>query len=156
MLSLLCQDAARRGTRLAVACLVLLLAILPGCATQSPQAAGRGDVEVTLRLANAGDEPLRCAILFGHWVEQDLGRVPPGDTLDVVLRRQSPDGGLFVPRGADGRPMMVENLICGPLAGWWEGRADVTLLPLRAGRDLRYDATCAVATEARCRAPVAR
>ncbi len=145
-----------RRRPLVAAGLAWLLAASPGCAFHSPPAAGHDDVEVTLRLANAGDEPLRCGILFGHWVEQDLGRVPPGGALDIVLRRQSADGGLFVPRAADGRRMMVENLICGPLAGWWERRADVTLLPLRAGKAVHFDATCAVGTRTRCSAPVAQ
>lgn len=142
--------------RLVAAGLAWLLAALPGCAVYSPPTAGQDDVEVTLTLANAGGEPLRCGILFGHWVEQDLGRVLPGDALDIVLRRQAADGGLFVPRAADGRRMMVENLICGPLDGWWERRADVPLLPLRAGRALHYDAVCSFEARARCDGPVPR
>ena len=111
---------------------VLATGLLRGCAGSAP---------VELMVANNAAEPMRCAIFFGHWVERDAGVIPPGGTLRVALRRQPDDGALYVARD-DGRRMMVENLICGPLDGWWERRADVPLLPIRAGGERTFSAAC--------------
>ena len=49
--------------------------------------------------------------------------------------------------------MMIESLVCGPLQDWWERRADISLLPLRAGAERRFDASCIMADRARCTEP---
>jgi hypothetical protein len=61
---------------------------------------------------------------------------------------------LFV-RREDGRKMMVENLVCGPIDAWWERRADVSLLPLRAGQDQDFVAFCRTDGGFECFGPTA-
>lgn len=141
--------------RILSSCAAALLALaVAGCTTHPWPSAGAADVTVTLAVANDGDEALRCTILFGHWVEQGAGTIALGGLLEVAFRRQGSDGALYVPR-YDGRRMMVENLVCGPLQQWWERRADIPLLPLRAGAASRFHASCRVADRATCTAPVA-
>lgn len=131
-----------------------LAAMLCGCAAGGASRAD-GDTDVTLTIANIGTAPLRCTILFGHWVEQGAGTVAPGATLAVSMRRQAADGALYVPR-YDGRRMYVENLVCGPLSDWWVRRADLPLLPVRAGAAARFGADCRMAARAECTALVPR
>lgn len=133
----------------------LMLAGLAACSPQRWATSAPETVEVGLSIANEGATPLRCTILFGHWVEQGIGTVMPGDRLDVVMRRQRSDGALFVPRD-DGRRMMVENLICGPMTGWWERRADIALLPVRASGQTRFDVACRMGSRALCTDPAPR
>lgn len=137
---------AARGTLLALAATSLL-----GCAATRETTAQQAAHPVVLSLANAGTLPLRCTILFGHWVEQGVGEIPPGEVLEIEVRRQAGDGALFVPRG-DGRRMMVENLICGPPTDWWTRRADLSLLPVRSGTAPAYAARCRLDVRARCSA----
>ncbi len=118
----------------------LLLAGLLGACAAAPAADG-GDLDVSLTVANDGAAPLRCMLIFGHWVELDAGQIAPGGSLAVALRRQASDGALYVPR-YDGRKMMLENLVCGPLRDWWPRRADIPLLPLRATAAPRFAASC--------------
>ena len=105
-----------------------------------------------MAVVNDGSEPLRCTILFGHWVEQGVGTVDVGTVLNISMRRQASDGALYVPR-YDGRKMMVENLVCGPLENWWERRSDIALLPLRAGGVQQLRTVCRVVGRARCSPP---
>lgn len=133
---------------------VLLALAVAGCTSHRWSSAGTADETVTLVVANDGTEALRCTILFGHWVEQGAGSVAPGDVLAVAFHRQASDGAIYVPR-YDGRRMMVENLICGPLAQWWERRADIPLLPLRAGSAQRFRASCRITDRATCTSPAA-
>ena len=130
------------------AVLVLLVLALLGCTDRRWPIA---DQDVRIAVANDGAEPLRCTILFGHWVEQDAGTVAPGDVLDVPMRRQASDGALYVSR-YDGRKMMVENLVCGPLEQWWERRSDIALLSVRAGTAQHFSAVCRITDRARCSA----
>jgi hypothetical protein len=134
---------------------VLLGLTIAGCTSHRWSNAGAADDDVTLVVANGGDQALRCTILFGHWVEQGIGTIAPGDVAEITMWRQRSDGALYVPR-ADGRKMMMENLVCGPLTGWWERRADIPLLALRAGTARHFAATCHMETCARCSEPVAQ
>jgi hypothetical protein len=145
-------DAREHAAAVLVA--VLLALAVAGCTSHRWSSAGTADETVTLAVANDGAEVLRCTILFGHWVEQGAGTVAPGDVLAVEFRRQESDGALYVPR-YDGRKMMVENLICGPLEQWWERRADIPLLPLRAGTAQRFQASCRIMDRATCTLPAA-
>lgn len=142
-----------RQQRLAVVLIGALL-VLAAC-TGASEPTADDEESVVLSLSNAGGEALQCRILFGHWVEQDLGQLAAGSTRDIALRRQHSDGGLFLPRASDGRRMMIENLVCGPLQDWWERRADVPLLPLRASTARQFGTTCAVTDRARCSEPAA-
>jgi hypothetical protein len=136
------------AARLAV--IALLALSLAGCTDRRWSTA---EEAVRIEIANAAGEPLRCTILFGHWVEQGAGTAGPGGVLDVAMWRQPSDGALYVPR-YDGRKMMVENLVCGPLEQWWERRSDIPLLLPRAGAARTYRASCEITDRARCSAPV--
>lgn len=133
-----------------------LVGLPAGCAAPAGDS-DSGDIDVTLSVANEGATPLRCMLIFGHWVELDAGEVAAGARLDVALHRQSRDGALYVPR-RDGRKMMLENLVCGPLEDWWRRRADIPLLPLRARAAPRFAATCRLGDgeggRAHCTSPV--
>ena len=133
--------------------LALVAATLSACTAHRVPTKAQ-DEEVVLSLRNVGEKTLRCTILFGHWVEQGVGSIAPGAPLSIELWRQASDGALYVPR-YDGRRMMIENLICGPLTDWWTRRADVSLLPLRGGAARRYTASCAVSAQTICGQPVA-
>jgi hypothetical protein len=123
------------------------LALLPSCA-----GAGSGQQPVTLSIANASQEPLRCMILFAHFVATDVGPIAPNDDLALAMFRQDEDGALFIPR-ADGRRMMIETIDCGAAARWAETRGQISLLPARAGRDARYGTTCRLAGAVSCADP---
>lgn len=133
--------------------IALLGLAVAGCAPLRGPGAGAADDSVILAVANDGAEELRCTILFGHWVELGVGSIAPGGVVEIAMRRQRGDGALYVPR-ADGRKMMMENVICGPLSGWWERRADIPLLTLRADPARRFDASCRMETRTRCSGPV--
>lgn len=127
----------------------LLVSIVAGCATPTE------DQGVVIAVRNESTTALRCTILFGHWVEQTVGTISPGASLDIGLQRQGSDGALFVGRD-DGRKMMVENLVCGPLADWWERRGDIPLVAVRAGGATRFTAVCTVSGKTRCTSPQAQ
>lgn len=129
--------------------IALLVSITAGCATP------RQDESVVIAIYNDSNTELRCTILFGHWVEQKVGTIAPGASLDIAMQRQGSDGALFVPR-YDGRKMMVENLVCGPLVDWWERRADIPLLALRGGSETRFATACSVSGRTRCTSPEAQ
>ncbi len=130
----------------------LLGLAVAGCTSQRWPSGDTADDRVTLAIANDGAEALRCTILFGHWVEQGIGKIAAGDVVEVAMWRQRSDGALYVPR-ADGRRMMIENMVCGPLSGWWERRADIPLLTLRASAARRFASSCRMETRARCDGP---
>ena len=122
----------------AVAVAALLALVLP---LSPAQAAAPESRDVTLSIANDGDEPIRCLILFAHWVVTEAGTIPPGGALAVAMSRQDSDGALWIAR-ADGRRMMIETVQCGAGARWAETRGQIPLLPARAGRDAAYRTTC--------------
>ena len=119
----------------AVAALVLASSLVP------VRAAAPDSHDVTLSISNAGREPLRCMIMFAHWVVTEAGTIPPGGALAVAMSRQDSDGALWIAR-ADGRRMMIETIDCGALAQWGKTRGQISLLPARAGRHARYGTTC--------------
>jgi len=118
-----------------VALLALALLLSPA------RAAAPDSHDVTLSIANDGDEPIRCLILFAHWVVTEAGTIPPGGDLAIAMSRQDSDGALWIAR-ADGRRMMMETVECGAAARWADTRGQVPLLPARAGRDAGYRSTC--------------
>jgi hypothetical protein len=126
---------AGRSALAAVAALALASLLLPA------QAAAPDAQEVTLSIRNEGREPLRCMILFAHFVATDAGTVPPGGDLAIALSRQDSDGALWIAR-ADGRRMMIETIDCGAVSQWGKTRGQISLLPARGGRHARYGTTC--------------
>ena len=127
---------ARRRRALAVAAM-LALALQPPPAP----AAAPDSHDVTLSIANEAGEPIRCLILFAHFVVTEAGTIRPGGDLAVAMSRQDGDGALWIAR-ADGRRMMIETIACGAAARWAETRGQVPLLPARAGRAAHYGAHC--------------
>jgi hypothetical protein len=116
---------------------LVVAALLPFVA----RAGGSGDQPVMLSIANEGPGPLRCLVMFAHFVTTDVGTVAPGAEVSISMSRQNSDGALWIAR-ADGRKMMIETIECGAAARWAETRGQVSLLPLRAGHDQRYHSRC--------------
>lgn len=127
-----------KGFSRIVACGALL--ILASCVADRQDAA---DTALTIELANSGAEPLRCQLIYGHWVERPLGEIAPGASVKVELMRAAEDGGLYNMRPDGQKKMMVENVICGRLEGWKESLGQVGLDPLRRNPATAVDASCA-------------
>ncbi|HUL04939.1 MAG TPA: hypothetical protein VLV76_01310 [Candidatus Acidoferrum sp.] len=131
--------AAPPGGRLSA---LVVSAVLAWASPSLPLgAAGPDSHDVALSIANAGGEPLRCQILFAHFVVTEAGIVPPGGDLAIAMSRQDSDGALWIAR-ADGRRMMIETIECAAAARWAGTRGQIPLLPARAGRDARYATLC--------------
>jgi len=96
---------------------------------------------------------LRCMILFGHWITQDVGPIPPGASAEVSMWRGQPAGALYIPR-FDGRKMMIENLVCGSDSAWAETYDQIPLLPLRDSAAAGFRTACRPAGKIACSAPV--
>src|SRR4051794_20031101 len=93
----------KRSLPLAMA---LLLAGCAGDATPS------SDPEVLIRITNTRSEPLQCRMMFGHWVDRDLGVATIGGGLTLKLQQQAKDGALYIMRDDGERRMMIENIFC--------------------------------------------
>lgn len=98
---------------------------------------------VTLHLANTGAEPLQCRLMFGHWVDRDLGRLAPGEGVEIAVAQQDADGALFVLRDDGARRMMIETINCGRDGDWMATFGQVDLAPARTARPAGIDAACA-------------
>jgi hypothetical protein len=80
--------------------------------------------------------------MFGHWVDRDLGRLAPGEGVDIAITQQDSDGALFVLRDDGARRMMIETINCGRDGQWMETFGQVDLAPARAARAGRINAAC--------------
>jgi hypothetical protein len=132
-----------KGFLCAAACGALL--ILASCVADRQDAA---DTAVTIDLANSGAEPLRCQLIYGHWVERGLGEIAPGASVKLELMRAAADGGLYNMRPDGQKKMMVENVICGRLVGWKESLGQVNLDELRRHPVTTIEASCIAPTGA--------
>jgi hypothetical protein len=121
--------------------------------TLSAGAAKAADPVVALSIRNDGPVALRCTILFGHWITQDVGPIAPGASAEVSMWRGQPAGALYIPR-FDGRKMMIENLVCGSDAAWAETYDQIPLLPLRDSAAAGFRTACRPAGKIACSAPV--
>ena len=130
-----------------IAAILLALALSTGMARAA-------DPAVALSIRNDGPVALRCMILFGHWITQDVGPIPPGASAQVAMWRGQPAGALYIPR-FDGRKMMIENLICGSDAAWAETYDQIPIASLRAGAAARFATSCkpAATVKIACTAP---
>jgi hypothetical protein len=137
-----CNPVVRRFR--AWTAVAVIAAVLPSCAARA------GDT-VTLSVANETREPLRCTVLFAHFVSQDLGTIAPRAEVSLSMFRQGNDGALWIPR-ADGRRMMIETIDCGVAAA--ETRGQVPLLSVRGSRHLRYHSACRRSGAVVCTDPV--
>src|SRR5919197_1054710 len=87
----------------------LSCALLCACAQQLPSAE---DHAVALSLINAGTEALHCRVIFGHWVERDLGEFAPGAATSIAMTQSAQHGALYVMRSDGQRRMMIETIQC--------------------------------------------
>jgi hypothetical protein len=144
-----CKEVPAFGRLSALAVFaVLALGLQPTAA----RAAGPDSHDITLSIANEGGEPMRCQILFAHFVVTEAGTIPPGGDLSIAMSRQDSDGALWIAR-TDGRRMMIETIDCGAATRWAETRGQISLLPARAGREARYGTTCRLHGAATCADP---
>jgi len=145
-----CKAAPPVGRLYALALAAIVALALPSLPAR---AAGLDSHDVILSITNASGEPMRCQILFGHFVVTEAGTIPPGGDLAIALFRQDSDGALWIAR-ADGRRMMIETIDCGAAARWTETRRQIPLLPARAGREPRYGTTCRLEGAVTCEEPM--
>ena len=115
---------------------LLLTLLLAACATAPDRVA-------IVQLTNSGTEPLSCKIIYGHWVERDLGPLAPGTTFNIALRQAAGDKALYVNRDDGQRQMMVENIVCGRFADWLGTQGQVDLTKARQQDISHLEATCA-------------
>jgi hypothetical protein len=101
------------------------------------------DWPVTLSLTNAGNEPLRCRLMFGHWVDRDLGTLAPGAATALAMTQAASDGALYVMRADGERKMMIETIQCAPSGDWMETFGQVDFAPIRSRRAQAIEASCA-------------
>ena len=101
------------------------------------------DRPVTLALSNAGNEPLRCRLMFGHWVDRDLGALAPGATADIDMTQAARDGALYVLRADGARKMMIETIQCAQSGDWMAHFGQVDFAPIRSRRAAAIEASCA-------------
>ena len=117
--------------------ILLCLGLLSSCASDAQ------DRPVTLSLANAGPEPLRCRLMFGHWVDRDLGALAPGASTDVAMTQAASDGALYVLRADGARKMMIETIQCAQSGDWMARFGQVDFAPIRSRRAQAIEASCA-------------
>jgi hypothetical protein len=122
--------------------LLVLCALLSACAEQSAPA----DQPVALSLSNAGTEPLRCRLMFGHWVDRDLGTLAPGTSTALSMTQAAADGALYVMRSDGQRKMMIETIQCAQSGDWMESFGQVDFAPIRSRRVRAIEASCAAPT----------
>jgi hypothetical protein len=122
--------------------LVLACALLAiGCTEPNPTPIDR---KVRISIGNAGPEPLECRIIFGHWVERDLGVVEKGGGIEVDVLQQKNDGALFVMRADGQRRMMIENIFCARKGDWQATVGQIDLAATRVERPVIVRVTCAL------------
>ena len=117
--------------------LLLCAALLSSCASSAQ------DQPVTLSLTNAGTEALRCRLMFGHWVDRDLGELAPGDVTDLAMTQAASDGALYVMRADGERKMMIETIQCAQSGDWIQNFGQVDFAPIRSRRAQAIEASCA-------------
>lgn len=118
---------------------------LMACTTTSSdtdQPAGTPDRALGLSLANSGPAPLHCRLMFGHWVDRDLGRIAPGGVVDIEISQASRDGALYIMRSDGERRMMIETILCGRDGDWMGSVGEVDLAPARSLRPAHIAASC--------------
>ncbi|WP_395019077.1 hypothetical protein [Dongia sp.] len=119
--------------------------LLAGCAGGVTES---GDPKVMIQIANAGAEPLQCRMIFGHWVERDLGLAEIGDggaeDIFVTVSQQPQDGALYVMRPDGARRMMLENIFCARPNDWQATVGQIDLASVRMARPATVEVRCAL------------
>ncbi|HEY1383871.1 MAG TPA: hypothetical protein VGF43_09665 [Dongiaceae bacterium] len=119
---------------------VILCVFLFSCAQQP---AAPNDHPVALSLTNAGTGPLRCRVMFGHWVDRDLGDLAPGAATTIAMTQSAADGALYVLRADGQRRMMIETVQCAQPGNWQQSVGQVDLATIRSGSAHSVEASCA-------------
>lgn len=97
---------------------------------------------VDISLGNAGSEPIACRLIYGHWVERDLGQLAPGEDVRFPVEQQASDGALFTMRPDGNMRMMIETIQCGVYPDWMASVGQVDLSPARRVRVSGIAASC--------------
>jgi hypothetical protein len=134
--------------------MVLVIGVATGTVLPASPAAAAEDRQIRLLIENDADAPMKCVVLFGHWVTQDVDVIAPRESGAVQLFRAGKDGALYIPR-FDGRKMMVERIACGRANSWWETIGDVPLMSLREKGGDQVRSTCQATGRVACSSPVA-
>jgi hypothetical protein len=104
---------------------------------------------VTLSIKNDDTQSLRCTVVFAHWVTTDIGPIASGETATVAMTHGPQPGALHIAR-FDGRPMMIENIICGADKDWSNSFDQLPLDPVRDSAILAYQIACRTARRVVC------
>jgi len=123
---------ARR--HLARSALLSALALLLAAASASAST-------VTLSIKNDDPRSLRCTVVFAHWVTVNVDPIASGGTATVAMTRGPEPGALHIAR-FDGRPMMIENIVCGTEQDWSNSFDQVPLTQVREGATSTYQIEC--------------
>lgn len=119
---------------------IVVLCLCLGLLSCAPDAQDR---TVSLALANAGQQPLRCRLMFGHWVDRDLGEIAPGAETELAMTQAARDGALYILRADGARKMMVETIQCAQAGDWMRNFGQVDFAPIRSRRAQAIEASCA-------------
>lgn len=122
--------------------LAMTLALFLAACTSGVPETVTPDKTVALQIKNVGAEPLSCKIVFGHWVERDLGKLAPGDEIDVEMKQVWKDGALYIDRYDNERKMMIENIVCGRTDNWRDTLGQINLTKARAEFPDIINASC--------------
>jgi hypothetical protein len=112
-------------------------------------AALAADSTVTLSIKNNDMQSLRCTVVFAHWVTTDVGPIASGETATVAMTHGPQLGALHIAR-FDGRPMMIENIICGADKDWSNSFDQLPLDPVRDSAISAYQIACRAAQRVVC------
>jgi hypothetical protein len=107
------------------------------------------EARVALSIKNDDTQSLRCAIIFAHWVTSDIGPIASGETATVAMTRGPQPGALHIAR-FDGRPMMIENIVCGADKDWSNSLDQLPLTLVRDSPASSYQMACRVAPRVVC------
>jgi hypothetical protein len=139
-------ERSRRHGRFCVL-LGIIIAALP-LFLASARASG---ATVMLSIKNDDTSSLRCSVVFAHWVTTDVGPIAPGETATVTMTRGPQRGALHITR-FDGRPMMIENIICGAEQNWSDSFDQLPLTSVRDASASAYQMECHAAPRIVCTA----
>ena len=88
-------------------------------------------------------------VVFAHWVTTDVGPIASGQTANVTMIRGPQPGALHIAR-FDGRPMMIENIVCGAERDWSSSFDQLPLAPLRNSATSTYKMGCRAVPRVAC------
>ncbi len=114
---------------------LLGILLLPLFATSAPAST------VTLSIKNDDTHALRCMVVFAHWVTTDVGPIASGKAATVAMTRGPQPGALHIAR-FDGRPMMIENIVCGTEQDWSNSFDQLPLARVRDSATSTYQIGC--------------